>query len=280
MSGVDEEKCSSDVSEVMEVTPLLTTSPQPVKTIKSLRQLSSRVESVTFKDELCPAPCPAPSSGDVGSSSLATAINSLLVPSPCKVTSRQKDQGQADRSLAGGVGRHQNGTLPPCLPVCQPLITVTINPLEKDEMTFVPPSPMTEQRGRTLMDDEERKLSIGSASSFDEEDDANTLRLASRDIRRVSDISHINELRREISGLSHLASEYYEVKTTTDPDNISLDSIHVRVLSRCAKYQVRESKSDRSSRYFVIITTSLTIIGISCGFWYKNFSGLSDENHE
>ena len=30
------------------------------------------------------------------------------------------------------------------------------------------------------------------------------------------------QLRREISGLSHLASEYYEVKKA-DPDNISLD---------------------------------------------------------
>ena len=130
------------------------------------------------------------------------------------------------------------------------------------------------------MDDEERKLSIGSASSFDEEDDMNALATgSSRDIRRVSDISHINELRREISGLSHLASEYYEVKKA-DPDNISLDSIHVRVLGRCAKYQVRETKSDRSSRYFVIITTSLTIIGISCGFWYKNFSGMADEDHQ
>ena len=131
------------------------------------------------------------------------------------------------------------------------------------------------------MDEEERKLSIGSASSFDEEDDTNALAAgSSRDIRRVSDISHINELRREISGLSHLASEYYEVKKA-DPDNISLDSIHVRVLGRCAKYQVRETKSDRSSRYFVIITTSLTIIGISCGFWYKNFSGLADdEDHQ
>ena len=43
--------------------------------------------------------------------------------------------------------------------------------------------------------------------------------------RRVSDIScNIDELRREISGLSHLASELYSVtKTTTDPDKMSLD---------------------------------------------------------
>jgi hypothetical protein len=27
----------------------------------------------------------------------------------------------------------------------------------------------------------------------------------------VSEISHINELRREMSGMEHLASEYYEI---------------------------------------------------------------------
>jgi len=172
---------------------------------------------------------------------------------------------------------HQNGSLRPLLP--QPLITVTINPLEKDEMTFVPPSPMVESRKR-LEEEEDRKLSIGSASSFDEDpDDSNMLGLGDCGIRRVSDISHINELRREISGLSHLASEFYEVKKTSDPDNISLDSIHLRVLSRCAKYAMIESKSDKASRYFVIITTSLTIFGISCGFWYKNFSGFADDSH-
>jgi len=249
--------------------PLLSVSPvhhQSV-TFKSLRQMTSRVESVSCEQESPPSP--------------PTNINSLLVPSASKTTNKHRvvnlqTEGNVSPAECSG---HQNGAVFPCLP--QPLITVTINPLEKDEITFVPSSPMTEPRGRTLMDDEERKLSIGSASSFDEEDDMNALRLvgSSRDIRRVSDISHINELRREISGLSHLASEYYEVKTTTDPDNISLDSIHVRVLSRCAKYQVRETKSDRSSRYFVIITTSLTIIGISCGFWYKNFSGLASDDH-
>ena len=146
-------------------------------------------------------------------------------------------------------------------------------------MTFVPPSPMVESRKR-LEEEEDRKLSIGSASSFDEDpDDSNMLGLGDCGIRRVSDISHINELRREISGLSHLASEFYEVKKTSDPDNISLDSIHLRVLSRCAKYAMIESKSDKASRYFVIITTSLTIFGISCGFWYKNFSGFADDSH-
>ena len=174
----------------------------------------------------------------------------------------------------------QNGSLRPLLP--QPLITVTINPLEKDEMTFVPPSPMIETRKRVEEQEEDRKLSIGSASSFDDDPDGDNNMLGLADcggIRRVSDISHINELRREISGLSHLASEFYEVKKTSDPDNISLDSIHLRVLSRCAKYAMIESKSDKASRYFVIITTSLTIFGISCGFWYKNFSGFADDGH-
>lgn len=189
---------------------------------------------------------------------------------------------QVDSSLAGlpeQCPQHSaNGSLllRPQLP--QPLITVTINPLEKNEMTFVPPSPMVEARRR--LEEDERKLSIGSASSLDEDpEDMNSLGLRNSDIRRVSDISHINELRREISGLSHLASEFYEVKKI-DPDKLSLDSIHLRVLSRCTKYQMIESKSDRASRYFVIITTSLTIFGISCGFWYRNFSGFAeDETH-
>ena len=247
-----------------EVMPLLSLTPsQPGKTIKSLRQMTSRVESVscpTSQEETSPSP-----------SSPATTFNSLLVPSATKQSSKQRVScEEAERGLTTSSSGHQNGTLAPCLP--QPLITVTINPLEKNEITFVPSSPLTAPRGRTLMDDEERKLSIGSASSLEEEQEEERNGLAAgsnRDIRRVSDISHINELRREISGL-RLTSEYYEVKKA-DPDSISLDSIHVRVLGRCAKYQVRETKSDRSSRYFVIITTSLTIIGISCGFWYKNF---------
>ena len=75
-------------------------------------------------------------------------------------------------------------------------------------------------------------------------------------------------------------SEYYTVRKMADPDSISLDSIHVRVLARCQKYQVMETSSqDRNSKYFVIITLSLTIIGISCGFWYKNFSGLLETAH-
>ena len=139
---------------------------------------------------------------------------------------------------------HQNGTAARPAQLLQPLITVTINPLEQNEITFVPPSPMVEARPR-LDTEDERKLSIGSASSFDEDPEQDNSLVAGqpRDgaIRRVSDISHINELRREISGLSHLASEFYEVKKI-DPDKLSLDSIHLRVLSRCANYQVEVSK--------------------------------------
>ena len=46
-----------------------------------------------------------------------------------------------------------NGAARPSLPP-QPLITVTINPLEKNEMTFVPPSPMVEARRRIAEEDD------------------------------------------------------------------------------------------------------------------------------
>ena len=90
----------------------------------------------------------------------------------------------------------------------QPLITVTINPLEKNEVTFIPPSPMLEKRNRCL----ERKSSIGSSSSIMEDEDMKMLGLSSCSMRRVSDLSTINQLRREISGMNHLASEYYSVR--------------------------------------------------------------------
>jgi hypothetical protein len=64
-----------------------------------------------------------------------------------------------------------------------------------------------------------------SAGSLDTEGEDRLLggRLQGKaSFRRVSDISHIKQLRREVPGLAHLASEYYEV-TTADPDNISLD---------------------------------------------------------
>ena len=106
------------------------------------------------------------------------------------------------------------------------------------------------------------------------------LSLSRCSMRRVSDISTINQLRREISGMNHLASEYYSVRAVDDPDNLSLDSLHVRTLARCQKYQVLPpSSQSRADKYFVIITTILTVIGISCGFWFKNFSGISTFGH-
>ena len=114
----------------------------------------------------------------------------------------------------------------------------------------------------------------------EEEEDMRTLGLSDCGVRRVSDISYFNHLRREISGLSHLNSEFYAVKKVENPDTISLDSLHVRVLSRCAKYQVLHPSSEsRNNRYFVIITISLTIMGITFGFWIKNFSSMAQFGH-
>ena len=90
----------------------------------------------------------------------------------------------------------------PSLEHCQPLITVTVNPLESPD----------------------RRMSIGSAHSLDQEpEERHKVLKLSCSVRRVSDISHIHQLRREISGLSHLASEFYTVTKSDDPDNISLD---------------------------------------------------------
>ena len=157
----------------------------------------------------------------------------------------------------------------------KPLIPVTINPLEKNEVTFIPPSPLLESR-KTSFCERERQESIGSASSILEEEEPRMLSLSSCDVRRVSDISHIHQLRQEVPGMSHLASEFYTLRKLSDPDNISLDSIHVRTLSRCAKYQVLPPTSQsRNNKYFVVITTTLTILGITYGFWLKNFSNIS-----
>ena len=158
----------------------------------------------------------------------------------------------------------------------QPIITVTINPLEKDEVTFIPPSPMLESRNTCF----ERKSSIGSSSSMTEDEDAKMLSLSTHSMRRVSDISTIKQLRREISGMNHLASEFYSIRAVDDLDNLSLDSLHVRTLARCAKYQVLPpSSQSKANKYFVIITTTLIIIGISCGFWFKNFSSIAQFGH-
>lgn len=64
------------------------------------------------------------------------------------------------------------------------------------------------------------RCSIGSASSLNFRA-ANTGGLFvppsgdALSIRRVSQISHINELRREMSGMDHLDSNYYEVRNGT-----------------------------------------------------------------
>ena len=59
----------------------------------------------------------------------------------------------------------------------------------------------------------------------------------------MSEISHINELRREMSGMEHLASEYYEISREPNPDAISLDSIHKQVLKRCQNKYIPLQKS-------------------------------------
>merc|ERR1719362_1291840 len=81
-------------------------------------------------------------------------------------------------------------------------------------------------------DDELRRCSIGSASSLQNENRCGQLGLPDLGIRRVSEISHINELRRGISGMEHLTTEFYEISREPNPDCISLDSIHKRVLKR------------------------------------------------
>jgi len=177
--------------------------------------------------------------------------------------------------LSGGEGEVPGGS-------SHPLITVTINPLEQDEVTFIPTSPpMEETRARDFF--QERHFSIGSAGSLDTEgDDRNRLQTVGRgSFRRVSDISHIKQLRKEVPGFSHLASEYYEVREVEpgDSDNISLDSLHIRVLERCVtKYQPPD-RSAYASKWFVIITTGLTLLSFSYIFWFKNFSEVSSEDH-
>lgn len=91
------------------------------------------------------------------------------------------------------------------------------------------------------------------------------------EIRRVSEISHINELRREVSGMEHLASEYYELKRESNADNISLDTIHKTVFKRCQNKYMPPERSTTQNKCFVIITSGFTILGIIYGFWYKNF---------
>ena len=186
-----------------------------------------------------------------------------------------------------------------------PTFTVTINPLEANEMTYVPESPQEEKRHNSLgaematsianttivvdddamlgadEDEDHRRCSIGSASSFQsdpQESNMQTLGLADLGIRRVSDISHINEIRREVSGMDHLASEFYEISREPNPDAISLDSIHKRVLKRCQNKYIPPQRSSMANKCFVVITTGFTFLGIVYGFWYKNFGPGHDDH--
>lgn len=98
-------------------------------------------------------------------------------------------------------------------------------------------------------------------------------------IRRVSEISHINELRREVSGMEHLGSEYYEISREPNPDNISLDSIHKTVFRRCQNKYIPPQRTTTQNKCFVVVTSGFTILGIIYGFWYKNFGPGKDSLH-
>ena len=89
-------------------------------------------------------------------------------------------------------------------------------------------------------------------------------------IRRVSEISHINELRRGISGMEHLTTEFYEISREPNPDCISLDSIHKRVLKR---------QGILMNRYVFIGHKKLIKVSneknpLSISTWFLTFSSL------
>merc|ERR1711963_1117470 len=128
-------------------------------------------------------------------------------------------------------------------------------------------------------DDELRRCSIGSASSLQNENRCGQLGLPDLGIRRVSEISHINELRSGISGMEHLTTEFYEISREPNPDCISLDSIHKRVLKRCQNKYIPPQRSSFTNKCFVVVTTGFTILGIIYTFWYKNFGPGSDSEH-
>ena len=196
-----------------------------------------------------------------------------------------------------------------------PTFTVTINPLEDDEITYVPDSPTAQLAVKTLSekvdnkvlsnhvsesaresagsatttvnnnnlisakledDDEMRRCSIGSASSLAMD---NRLGVPDLSIRRVSEISHINELRRGISGMEHINSEHYEISREPNPDAISLDSIHKTVFRRCQNKYIPPQRSSTQNKCFVLVTTGFTVLGIVYGFWYKNFGPGADDHH-
>ncbi len=84
---------------------------------------------------------------------------------------------------------------------------------------------------------------------------------------------------REVSGMEHLASEYYEISRAPNPDNISLDSIHKTVFRRCQNKYVPPQRSSTQNKCFVVVTSGFTILGIIYGFWYKNFGPGKDALH-
>ena len=78
--------------------------------------------------------------------------------------------------------------------------------------------------------------------------------------------------------------------------NFSISSIHNRVLLRCGtNYEEADEteKSNAAARYsfpcyfslnssprcFVVVTSVLTLIGITLSFWLKNFSPYSQQFH-
>ena len=82
----------------------------------------------------------------------------------------------------------------------------------------------------------------------------------------------------QLPGMDHLASEFYEISREPNPDAISLDSIHKRVLKRCQNKYIPAQRSSTANKCFVVITTGFTVLGIIYGFWYKNFGpGKLDE---
>ena len=71
--------------------------------------------------------------------------------------------------------------------------------------------------------------------------------------------------------MEHLASEFYEISREPNPDAISLDSIHKKVLQRCQNKYVPPQRSSTANKCFVVITTGFTVLGIIYCFWYSNF---------
>ena len=180
-----------------------------------------------------------------------------------------------------------------------PQFTVTINPMEPDEFTFIPDSPELCSSGgpalrsrRSSMDmfhksrtgslsslvGDNQHLrrgsiasSLGSTTSLAERGRFLGLTVRRSDQRRVSDISCINQLKQDM-GMSHLSSEFYEVVEIDPNVHISLDSIHQRVLERCANKYQQQKPPSKGPMYFVLVSLFLTAVGITGCLWLKNFA--------